>query len=424
MTKTLKGFLDEASGILKVKNPDEQKFIDKHQVQRTNDRNGNDDDVFGGAKQKKVKAIDRRKERHGYNSGEDASVYEELKGNQHKIDANKNGKVDAQDFKLLRKKKKVAEEAEQIDENWIGSIAKWKKAVNSTHGDVTYHKNRPTGGSMRSDTIAKNSSGNIVGVYQHHNNMGRVFSKTNEEVEQIDEVGDTARGRKALASYTKKAAPQILGYAHSGGSASSKGKEEGPRLTNKAARRMMGVIGAAKRLAKEEIEQVDEVLTAKTPMGTWIKDFQTSRNPKFKGKSQTKRREMAIAAKLSAERGGKKLGEDTDQIDEADYSAKAARAGKNIGKPGKQFSKIAAKAAAKYGSAERGRKVAGAVLAKLRKEDRLVELLSNLPESTRDIMLETFAKLNEDNQYKFIAACETEEGIDQMLNFSIMNRGK
>ena len=29
---------------------------------------------------------------------------EELKGNQHKIDANKNGKIDAEDFKLLKKK--------------------------------------------------------------------------------------------------------------------------------------------------------------------------------------------------------------------------------------------------------------------------------------------------------------------------------
>lgn len=37
---------------------------------------------------------------------------EALKGNQHKIDKNKNGKIDAQDFKMLRK-----EEAEQVDEN-------------------------------------------------------------------------------------------------------------------------------------------------------------------------------------------------------------------------------------------------------------------------------------------------------------------
>jgi len=60
--------------------------------------------------------------------------------------------------------------------------------------------------------------------------------------------------------------------------------------------------------------------------------------------------------------------DDDDDINEATYSAKAARAGKDIGKPGKQFEKIAKSAAKKYGSKERGEKVAGAVLAKLRKE--------------------------------------------------------
>jgi hypothetical protein len=38
---------------------------------------------------------------------------EELKGNQHKIDANKNNKIDAHDFKLLRAKNKMKEESEQ-----------------------------------------------------------------------------------------------------------------------------------------------------------------------------------------------------------------------------------------------------------------------------------------------------------------------
>jgi len=59
--------------------------------------------------------------------------------------------------------------------------------------------------------------------------------------------------------------------------------------------------------------------------------------------------------------------EDEDEdIKEATYSAKAARAGKDIGKPGKAFAKIAKSAAKRYGSMERGKKVAGAVLAKLR----------------------------------------------------------
>ena len=37
-------------------------------------------------------------------------------------------------------------------------------------------------------------------------------------------------------------------------------------------------------------------------MGDWVKDFQDSDAPQFKGKSQKKRQQMAVAAKLSAER--------------------------------------------------------------------------------------------------------------------------
>ncbi len=48
------------------------------------------------------------------------------------------------------------------------------------------------------------------------------------------------------------------------------------------------------------------------------------------------------------------------------YSAKRAHEGKDLGKPGKNFSKIEHKAAAEYGSEEAGKRVAGAVLAKLR----------------------------------------------------------
>jgi hypothetical protein len=42
---------------------------------------------------------------------------EGLKGNQKKLDANKNGKIDGQDFKLLKKKKKANEDVETEDMN-------------------------------------------------------------------------------------------------------------------------------------------------------------------------------------------------------------------------------------------------------------------------------------------------------------------
>jgi len=49
----------------------------------------------------------KRKHRRTKQQMQDALKSEELKGNQHKIDANKNGKVDGHDFKILRNQKKA-----------------------------------------------------------------------------------------------------------------------------------------------------------------------------------------------------------------------------------------------------------------------------------------------------------------------------
>jgi hypothetical protein len=55
---------------------------------------------------------------------------------------------------------------------------------------------------------------------------------------------------------------------------------------------------ATHKLTKLE-ELIREKLTAKTPMKKYIEDFAKSDAPQFKGKSKEKKREMAIAAKLS-----------------------------------------------------------------------------------------------------------------------------
>ena len=54
------------------------------------------------------------------------------------------------------------------------------------------------------------------------------------------------------------------------------------------------------KVNKESLTQkIKEKLTAKTPMKSYIKDFAKSKAPQFKGKSKEKKREMAVAAKLS-----------------------------------------------------------------------------------------------------------------------------
>ena len=50
---------------------------------------------------------------------------------------------------------------------------------------------------------------------------------------------------------------------------------------------------------EDALRDLDEKLTKRTPMGKYIEDFEDSDAPQFKGKSKAKRREMAIAAKLS-----------------------------------------------------------------------------------------------------------------------------
>lgn len=52
-------------------------------------------------------------------------------------------------------------------------------------------------------------------------------------------------------------------------------------------------------------------------------------------------------------------------------AAKMARSGKDMGKKGKNFDKIAKKAGKEYGSEEAGERVAGAIFQKMRKAGKL-----------------------------------------------------
>jgi len=347
---------------------------------------------------------DRPKHRKGYNPGEDEEVYEELKGNQHKIDANKNGKVDAHDFHLLRKKKKVAEEAEELDElskstmgaytkkaaadfsarkpkmGYDGQLKKMQnrtvgvnRALDKMYGEEadqidelseptvrTYYnkageqgkkiadKMKMGGGDWSKDgsdtkTLKKRAAGRTMALKRR---SGEV--KMSEDAEQIDEISAEKKD-----AYAQKAGKQLSGlFAKSN--------------TADGARKYYNRKNAVRKIANEEVEIEEKLDMKKASMGTVVKDFQKSAAPQFQGKSQKKRQVMAIAAKLSAERGGKPLN----------------------------------------------------------KEERLLAKLADISETHKRTMVSVFEKLNEDNQREFMLACDTAEGIEQMLDFSISHRGE
>lgn len=121
---------------------------------------------------------------------------EELKGNQHKIDANKNGKVDAHDFKLLRSKKKVEEGVKGAGVGAaLGSVA--GGPVGAAIGGALGH----VAGEVLSS--AKNKTKAIGRIIKGPSMADSKLKR--EDVEQIDEIGDTSAGRKMISSYVNKA---------------------------------------------------------------------------------------------------------------------------------------------------------------------------------------------------------------------------
>jgi hypothetical protein len=255
---------------------------------------------------------------------------EELKGNQHRIDANKNGKVDAHDFKLLRAKKpavvstkkpigvrtadigpgnkeynvKVKEEVEEIDEAFPTVADAHRRMGNYTKGTVTKtatglkhernykdedeteektgKKGKTYGANQKRRTNTKLYKESFTSMLKKLDEQGikaldEVFAK---EIEQLDELSKTT-----LGSYVNKASKNAAIYAaDSVGMANASSRARNPRVKaaagkysdeshEKSMSRLAGVGKAVKRLTKEEVEtemeQIDEL--AKSTLGSYIK---------------------------------------------------------------------------------------------------------------------------------------------------------
>jgi hypothetical protein len=583
MAKTLKDFLE---GYLKVKSADEQKFIDKHVTAKTADRNGNGDDVFKGS----TKPIDRRKERKGYNPGEDEKVYESsnpyrdtfgpggtvqqkqaaknwltpddtgseakartpeqhkkrhaeilsvgsnknatiahlgklaahsykvyhdlkeaLTGSQHKIDANKNGKVDAHDFKLLRGKKKVAEalsDPGEEDDGWYThsqmhgskksekhpkgiSAAEWKsgirwdnrknkrinvkeeveeldeltgrtmksyykkadadseynskkanqirpelstveldskdKAPYKFHSNETRKRNAGMAmaakklaaglrkedaeldedvGAEIADLIRKKNAASPIARKTIEAQIARLRaqrSKMNEETEELEELSEPT-----VRTYYNKAGEQGKKIADKmkmvGGDFSSDGSDT-KTLKKRAAGRTMALKRRSGEIKmSEESEQIDEL--SKKTLGSYVV------------KSLAPSSEKSVSNLAS--KGGYKLGQahDDDYTAGEKEDAKSVKRSLGVLTAVRKMTKesrvqaIASKLTAQYASAP------------LNKEERLQDRLSDISESHQRVMLEVFGKLNEDNKTKFMTACATPEGVEQMLDFAITYRGE
>jgi hypothetical protein len=84
-------------------------------------------------------------------------------------------------------------------------------------------------------------------------------------------------------------------------------------LSKVVKRPQAGTLAAAK-MRNEEIEYIEEKLTAGDPASKWISDFVASDNPKFAGKTKKERINMALGAFYAAKKG---KNEEVEHVEEA-----------------------------------------------------------------------------------------------------------
>ena len=214
--KTIADFFE----VYRPKSPDEQKFVDKHVVIKHKDRNGNGDDVFNA---KNIKKADRKKERHGYEPGEDEKVYESFEAASKRAEASRQRAI---------KKATIA----------------FKRHGNMDHA-------------LRDHDLSAKDATKIKAMCEEIEQVDAAFKKAKgyngtpkkpvaEDVEQIDEIGNTKAGRATLAKYIVNRTDDMVSNAYNTG----RGKLDNGKDFNKTMEREVkhkeGIMNAAVRLAK------------------------------------------------------------------------------------------------------------------------------------------------------------------------------
>lgn len=227
------------------------------------------------------------------------AVQEALKGKQHKLDANKNGKIDAHDFEVLKSRKArgqgeaVDEQVETVEEGWDDMLkdVKSKMAPQPNGGSGVKKGKRYGGAAQKNDTEEKKdvkegvmakvkslakkaveklghgSDEDMIKDLQKKAGVPQTGKKPamKEEVEQLDELSPGT-----LGSYVKKATSDVRMNTNMARNTTGK---QSDKFAAKAWKREDNVGKAVDRLTKEEVEQVEE---AKAPEGLYSsKRFET-----------------------------------------------------------------------------------------------------------------------------------------------------
>ena len=200
----------------RVKNP----FIDDDKKMKSKKDDDQDDDDDADMKSKKTDDLDDEDEDDSDKmigtSGKKTKVElkpktqsanEELKGKQHKLDKNKNGRLDKHDFKLLRKEETELDEAMKWDKKSHASLpamdqpslkahkeaANWHREnyEDSTGDAKRYHKKRMLHHTTQADAMKSMSESKQFDIGLSDEEMQRILTKLKESDDKAYKYRDT-----------------------------------------------------------------------------------------------------------------------------------------------------------------------------------------------------------------------------------------
>ena len=262
------------------------------------------------------------------------AVNEALKGGQVKLDKNHNGKLDGQDFKMLRKEEVVDEGNPANKEKKNAAAA----AVGAKNRDGQYL-------SRMNPAVADK----IRGREKMSGNDRKQF----EEVEQVDELS-----KQTMGSYIKKASHDVATKSAATGryadranavkdqmkkgdySNYQQGKKDdatADKMFNKSWKRREGIAKATDKLTKEEV-QVDEVLD--TPIKKFAYLMKAKKSIKKSDPNDMKQANDIANRTIGAKRlmnklTKKKVSEDVEQVDELSKATLGSYVNKSAASLGK-----------------------------------------------------------------------------------------
>ena len=372
--KTLKDMFE----VYRPKSPDEQKFVDKHVTVKHKDRNevngkANGDDVF---KATNIKTIEREKTRHGYDLGADEKVYEENEF------VNEEEELVEMDFKpgglLNRYGAKIAGDPARQKGKDLADRKQYRAVQGTTTPKVraVVREEEELDEANAENKLKKNIE--VVKAGQKEIAQGINFARY-----QPTKMADNKGHDYGLASHDDDDAFDNASARHT---------------SRKTAIRTYKVAG--RKAMKEEL--VDEGMLDFMKKKSRVTVGKPTRVADLPDGEKPFQKMMAAPKRVADLPDGQKPFQKIMAAREKQKLTKEDIINRTIEKYMPEVADIKA----------------------LTMEERLAKKLDGLSESHIALLFSLFTNLNEDKQIKMIESCSDRDGINDLIDFALENRGE